>query len=83
MVDPQQAIDKARKAVTERAELPGMSLMEHLEELRKRIVHSADLSRPSGFFVCWFFRTTHRQLLSGCRSTSSASSSASPTPWIR
>ena len=28
MVDPEQAIEKARKAVTERAELPGMSLME-------------------------------------------------------
>ena len=38
MVDTQEAIEKARKAVTERAELPGMSLMEHLEELRKRIV---------------------------------------------
>src|SRR5258708_8645190 len=33
-------IDQARKAVTERAELPGMSLMEHLTELRKRLLHS-------------------------------------------
>ncbi len=33
-------IDKARKAVTDRAELPGMSLMEHLTELRKRLIHS-------------------------------------------
>ena len=41
MVDPALAIGKARAAVTERAELPGMTLMEHLEELRKRIVHSA------------------------------------------
>lgn len=41
MVDATVAIDKARAAVTERAELPGMSLMEHLEELRKRIIHSA------------------------------------------
>jgi sec-independent protein translocase protein TatC len=41
MVDPGDAISKARKAVTERAELPGMSLMEHLEELRRRIIHSA------------------------------------------
>lgn len=40
MVDPGDAITKARKAVSERADLPGMSLMEHLEELRKRIVHS-------------------------------------------
>jgi len=33
-------IDRARKAVTERTDLPGMSLMEHLEELRKRIIHT-------------------------------------------
>ena len=55
MVDPQEAIEKARKAVTDRAELPGMSLMEHLEELRKRIVHSA-IYLAAGFFACWFFR---------------------------
>ena len=55
MVDPSEAIDKARKAVTERAELPGMSLMEHLEELRKRIVHSA-IYLAIGFFVAFGFR---------------------------
>jgi sec-independent protein translocase protein TatC len=55
MVDPEQAIEKARKAVTERAELPGMSLMEHLEELRKRIVQSA-IYLAAGFGVCWAFR---------------------------
>jgi sec-independent protein translocase protein TatC len=33
-------VDRARAAVTDRAELPGMSLMEHLGELRKRILHS-------------------------------------------
>ena len=32
-------IERARTAVTERAELPGMSLLEHLEELRRRFVH--------------------------------------------
>jgi sec-independent protein translocase protein TatC len=37
MDDP---IDRARAAVKDRAELPGMSLMEHLEELRKRLIHS-------------------------------------------
>ena len=31
---------KTRSALT-RAELPGMSLIEHLEELRKRLIHSA------------------------------------------
>jgi sec-independent protein translocase protein TatC len=34
------AIERARQAVTDRAELPGMSLMEHLEELRKRLLRS-------------------------------------------
>jgi sec-independent protein translocase protein TatC len=52
MVDPGDAIDKARKAMTDRADLPGMSLMEHLEELRKRIVHSA-LYLAAGFIVAY------------------------------
>ncbi len=54
MADPADAIGKARAAVTERAELPGMTLMEHLEELRKRIVHSA-IYLVIGFFVAWIF----------------------------
>ncbi|HEX4005686.1 MAG TPA: twin-arginine translocase subunit TatC [Acidobacteriaceae bacterium] len=48
-------VDRARTAVTERAELPGMSLLEHLQELRKRIIHSA-LYLLGGFFVAWGFR---------------------------
>jgi sec-independent protein translocase protein TatC len=55
MVDAVDAIGKARLAVTERAELPGMSLMEHLDELRKRIVHSA-LYLAAGFIVAWLFK---------------------------
>jgi len=31
-------IDRVRAAVTDRAELPGMTLMEHLDELRKRLI---------------------------------------------
>lgn len=54
MVDSGDAIDKARKAVSERAELPGMSLMEHLEELRKRIIHSAAYLAV-GFVVAYLF----------------------------
>jgi len=54
MVDASEAVDKARKAVTERVELPGMSLMEHLEELRKRIIHSA-IYLGVGFAVAWIF----------------------------
>jgi sec-independent protein translocase protein TatC len=54
MVDPTDAIGKARAAVSQRVELPGMSLMEHLDELRKRIVHSA-IYLAVGFFIVWFF----------------------------
>jgi len=55
MVDPADAIGKAREAVSKRAELPGMSLMEHLDELRRRIVRSA-LFLGLGFAVAWYFR---------------------------
>lgn len=54
MVDAVDAIEKAREAVAVRAELPGMSLMEHLDELRKRIIHSAAYL-AIGFVVCWIF----------------------------
>lgn len=36
-------------------ELSGMSLLEHLEELRRRILYSIG-SMAVGFFVCWGFR---------------------------
>ena len=54
MVDPAEAIGKARAAVTQRAELPGMSLMEHLDELRRRIIHSA-IYLGIGFLLAWGF----------------------------
>jgi sec-independent protein translocase protein TatC len=47
-------IDKARKAVADRAELPGMSLMEHLGELRKRLIHSV-VYLLIGFAVAYAF----------------------------
>jgi sec-independent protein translocase protein TatC len=55
MVDPAEAIGKARQAVAQRADLPGMSLMEHLDELRRRIIHSAAYLAV-GFVVAWIFR---------------------------
>jgi len=54
MVDAADAIEKARAAVSERAELPGMSLMEHLDELRRRIIHSA-LYLFAGFIIAYVF----------------------------
>jgi sec-independent protein translocase protein TatC len=35
-----EGVDRAVAAVTERAELPGMSLLEHLDELRRRFIHT-------------------------------------------
>jgi sec-independent protein translocase protein TatC len=62
MVDPADAIGKARQAVTERAELPGMSLMEHLDELRRRIIHSA-LYLVGGMIIAWIFKDRLLNLL--------------------
>lgn len=47
-------LDRARTAVGERAELPGMSLLEHLQELRKRLVYSL-LSIAGGFGIAYGF----------------------------
>jgi sec-independent protein translocase protein TatC len=47
-------IDRARSAVSDRAELPGMSLMEHLAELRKRLIHSVAYL-AIGFVVAYAF----------------------------
>lgn len=54
MAEPSDPISKARQAVTERAELPGMSLMEHLDELRRRIIRSA-MFLAVGFIVAYVF----------------------------
>lgn len=53
-MDEDEIVDRARAAITERAELPGMSLLEHLEELRRRIIHSA-IYLVIGFFVAYGF----------------------------
>ena len=50
-------IDRARAALSDRAELPGMSLMEHLEELRKRILRSLGFL-AAGFALAYGFRNT-------------------------
>ncbi len=47
-------VDRARAAVTDRAELPGMSLMEHLDELRKRLLRSV-IYLLIGFAVAYIF----------------------------
>ena len=47
-------VDRARAAVTDRAELPGMSLMEHLGELRTRIIHSV-VYLLIGFVIAYVF----------------------------
>ena len=52
-------IDRVRAAVTDRAELPGMTLMEHLDELRKRLI-AAVLWLLGGVGVASIF---HQRLL--------------------
>jgi sec-independent protein translocase protein TatC len=47
-------VDSVRTAVSDRAELPGMSLMEHLTELRKRLIH-ATIYLLIGFAVAYAF----------------------------
>jgi sec-independent protein translocase protein TatC len=47
-------VDSVRAAVTDRVELPGMSLMEHLTELRKRLIH-ATVYLLIGFVVAYAF----------------------------
>jgi sec-independent protein translocase protein TatC len=57
-MDDLDPIERARAALSDRAELPGMSLMEHLEELRKRLIHSAGYLL-AGFIIAYYF---HEQL---------------------
>ncbi len=47
-------LENVREAVAERAELPGMSLMEHLTELRSRLIRSV-VALLLGFVVAYIF----------------------------
>jgi sec-independent protein translocase protein TatC len=55
-IDATQLAARARDAVQTRAELPGMSLMEHLEELRRRIFWVAGYLL-AGMIVAYGFHT--------------------------
>jgi len=54
MADDRDLIDRARNAVTDRAELPGMSLMQHLDELRKVLIRSA-IALAVGLCIAYIF----------------------------
>jgi sec-independent protein translocase protein TatC len=56
--DLEELTQRARSEVVTRADLPGMSLLEHLEELRKRIIWSA-VAIAAMFFVAYWF---HEQI---------------------
>ena len=47
-------IENMRGSLSDRADLPGMSLMEHLDELRKRLIRAV-IFLCVGFAVAWFF----------------------------
>ena len=49
---PSPVLESAQQRASE--EMTGMSFLEHLEELRRRIVHSA-LYVVAGFGICWWF----------------------------
>lgn len=49
---PNLFLEDVREKIAERAELPNMSLLEHLEELRKRVVLSA-VGIVVGLALCW------------------------------
>ncbi len=49
-------IDQVRSGLSDRAELPGMSLMEHLEELRKRLISSVAWLAV-GVIIAYIFHT--------------------------
>lgn len=54
MADSANSLDRARTTVAERVDLPGMSLLEHLEELRKRFIHVI-VALVLAFFVAYYF----------------------------
>jgi sec-independent protein translocase protein TatC len=54
MPEDPDVFDRAKAAVSERAELPGMSLFEHLDELRKRLIHAA-LYLTGGYLIALFY----------------------------
>jgi sec-independent protein translocase protein TatC len=56
--DLEDLTERARSEVVSRAELPGMSLLEHLEELRRRIIFSA-LSIFGCFCIAYWY---HEQI---------------------
>ncbi len=56
---PIDLLDRARTAVHDRAELPGMTLMEHLEELRTRLLWIIGYL-AAGFVAAWLL---HNQLV--------------------
>ena len=53
---PNPVLETAQKRGSE--EMTGMSFLDHLEELRRRIIYSA-LYIVGGFFVCWWY---HEQI---------------------
>ena len=62
--DLEDLTERARSEVVSRVELPGMSLLEHLEELRRRIIFSA-LAIFGGFCVAYWYHEQIYNLMQG------------------
>lgn len=54
MAEP-DIIDRAKSAMSERADLPGMTLMQHLDDLRRCLIRSA-VALMIGLMAMWGFR---------------------------
>lgn len=52
--EPTPKVAAGTAAQIPRSELPGMSLVQHLEELRRRVIYSL-ISVAAGFAACWNF----------------------------
>jgi sec-independent protein translocase protein TatC len=62
MAEFDESIDKVRAEVKDRAELPGMTLMEHLDELRKRLI-SAVFYLIGGMVIAYVFHNAELNFL--------------------
>ena len=57
---PEMAADASANA-PDHDEMPAMSFLDHLEELRRRLIYSI-IAVTVGFFACWDYARIHLRL---------------------